>query len=64
MVPGVRRAGDATNDQARVATPAEAIARGATWLVIGRTVTGADDPKRAAAEVVADVDGVVTTSAP
>ena len=64
MVPGVRRAGDAANDQARVATPGEAVARGATWLVIGRTVTGADDPERAAAEVVADVDGVTTSSAP
>ena len=63
MVPGVRRAGDAANDQARVATPGEAVARGATWLVIGRTVTGADDPERAAAEVVADVDGAVATSA-
>jgi orotidine-5'-phosphate decarboxylase len=63
MVPGVRRAGDAVNDQARVATPGEAVARGATWLVIGRTVTGADDPERAAAEVVADVDGAVATSA-
>jgi orotidine-5'-phosphate decarboxylase len=38
MVPGVRRAGDDANDQARVATPGEAIAGGATWLVIGRTV--------------------------
>ncbi len=63
MVPGVRRAGDAANDQARVATPGEAVARGATWLVIGRTVTGADDPERAAAEVVADVDGAIATSA-
>jgi orotidine-5'-phosphate decarboxylase len=58
MVPGVRRAGDAADDQARVATPGEAVEAGATWLVIGRTVTGADDPERAAAEVLADVDRV------
>jgi orotidine-5'-phosphate decarboxylase len=58
MVPGVRRAGDDANDQARVATPGEAVAGGATWLVIGRTVTGATDPERAAAEVAADVDEV------
>ncbi len=57
MVPGVRRAGDAANDQARVATPSDAVVAGATWLVIGRTVTGAGDPEQAAAEVLADVDG-------
>jgi orotidine-5'-phosphate decarboxylase len=51
MVPGIRLAGDAMNDQARVDTPGEAIARGADWLVIGRSVTGADDPERAADEV-------------
>ena len=58
MVPGIRRAGDDANDQARVATPQEAIAAGAHWLVIGRTVSAAPDPERAAAEVVADVDRV------
>ena len=51
MVPGIRLAGDDANDQARVDTPRDAIARGADWLVIGRSVTGADDPERAAAEV-------------
>ncbi len=51
MVPGIRLAGDDVNDQARVDTPGDAIARGADWLVIGRSVTGADDPERAAAEV-------------
>lgn len=51
MVPGIRLAGDDANDQARVDTPGDAIARGADWLVIGRSVTGADDPERAAAEV-------------
>jgi len=51
MVPGIRLAGGATHDQARVDTPGDAIARGAEWLVIGRTVTGADDPENAAIEV-------------
>ena len=51
MVPGIRLAGGATHDQARVDTPGDAIARGADWLVIGRAVTGADDPENAAVEV-------------
>ena len=55
MVAGIRRVGDAPNDQARVATPTEAIARGADWLVIARTVTAADDPETAAAAVTAEV---------
>ena len=45
--PGIRLAGDDAHDQARVDTPGDAIARGADWLVIGRAVTGADDPERA-----------------
>ncbi|MBR0645880.1 orotidine-5'-phosphate decarboxylase [Roseomonas hellenica] len=53
VVPGVRPAGSAMGDQARVATPAEAIAAGADWLVIGRPITGAADPA-AAAEAIAE----------
>ena len=49
MVPGIRLAGSATNDQARVATPHDAIHAGAEWLIAGRTVTDAGDPERAAA---------------
>ena len=44
MVPGIRLAGGATHDQARVDTPGDAIARGADWLVIGRAVTGSRRP--------------------
>jgi orotidine-5'-phosphate decarboxylase len=51
MVPGIRLAGGETHDQARVDTPGDAIARGAEWLVLGRAVTGADDPENAAIEV-------------
>ncbi len=53
VTPGVRSAGAAKGDQKRVATPAEAIANGADYLVIGRQVTRADDP-RAACEKILD----------
>jgi orotidine-5'-phosphate decarboxylase len=45
VTPGVRSAGAATGDQKRVATPAQAIADGADYLVIGRQVTRAADPR-------------------
>jgi orotidine-5'-phosphate decarboxylase len=47
LVPGVRSEGGAMHDQARVATPAEAAAAGADYIVVGRAITGAPD-KRAA----------------
>jgi orotidine-5'-phosphate decarboxylase len=56
MVPGIRMPDASHDDQARVATPGEAIALGADWLVIGRTVTAADDPEAAAEAVVRAVD--------
>ena len=52
VVPGIRPEGAPVDDQARVATPAEALADGADLLVIGRAVTKADDPSAAAAELV------------
>jgi len=55
MVPGIRLAGGATHDQARVGTPGAAIAAGATWLVIGRAVTAAEDPEAAAVTIAAEV---------
>ena len=51
VVPGVRPSWASFNDQKRVATPAEAIARGADYLVIGRPITTADDPVNAAARI-------------
>ena len=48
VVPGIRPAGSPAHDQARTATPAEAIAAGADILVIGRAVTAAADPVTAA----------------
>ncbi|GAA4611064.1 orotidine-5'-phosphate decarboxylase [Actinoallomurus liliacearum] len=53
ITPGVRPAGSATQDQARVATPEEALAAGADLLVIGRPITGAPDPGAAAAGIAA-----------
>lgn len=48
VTPGVRPAGDAVGDQARTATPIDAITAGASHLVIGRPITGAPDPAAAA----------------
>lgn len=45
--PGIRLSGEPAHDQARVATPAEAVAAGADYLVVGRSVTAADDPASA-----------------
>ena len=53
VIPGVRPAGVAHGDQARVATPGEAIRAGAHFLVVGRAITGAADPV-AAADAIAD----------
>jgi len=49
ITPGVRPLGEASHDQARVATPQEALRDGADLLVIGRPITGASDPGAAAA---------------
>jgi orotidine-5'-phosphate decarboxylase len=51
ITPGVRSAGTSAQDQARVATPEEALASGADLLVIGRQITGAADPGAAAASL-------------
>jgi orotidine-5'-phosphate decarboxylase len=45
LVPGIRLEGGPVHDQARVATPEEAVAAGASYLVLGRAVTGAADPR-------------------
>ncbi len=56
VTPGIRPASAATNDQARIATPASAILAGADYLVVGRPITGAPDPVAAADAVVAEMD--------
>jgi orotidine-5'-phosphate decarboxylase len=47
VVPGIRLPGDSAGDQIRTVTPAEAVRRGATHLVVGRPITGAADPRAA-----------------
>jgi orotidine-5'-phosphate decarboxylase len=62
VTPGIRPAGPgegAADDQVRVATPAAAIRAGADLLVVGRPVTGAPDPARAAEAVLAEVAGAL-----
>jgi orotidine-5'-phosphate decarboxylase len=55
VVPGIRSAGTPVHDQARAATPVEALSGGADLLVVGRTVTQADDPAAAAASLTAEL---------
>ncbi|MGB7591568.1 MAG: orotidine-5'-phosphate decarboxylase [Terriglobia bacterium] len=71
VTPGIRpasalhhpvRGSAATDDQARIATPASAIAAGADYLVVGRPITGAPDPVAAADAIVAEMDGALSTA--
>lgn len=55
ITPGVRPAGSRADDQARTATPEQALADGADLLVIGRPITGASDPGAAAAAIAASL---------
>ncbi len=69
VTPGVRPAGAELGDQTRVATPAQAIQRGASHIVVGRPITGAEDPVAAyeaiVSELVKDVgNGEVTPREP
>ena len=62
ITPGVRPAGSEANDQARIATPEEALRAGADLLVIGRPITGAADPGAAAAAIGASLRKVSVAS--
>lgn len=55
VTPGVRPEWSAKNDQARAATPADALKAGASHLVCGRPITAAEDPQAAALKVVAEM---------
>jgi len=57
MVPGIRPAWAATGDQKRIMTPADAVAAGADYLVIGRPITQADDPVEAAKKIAEELGG-------
>jgi orotidine-5'-phosphate decarboxylase len=56
VTPGVRPAGTSFGDQKRIMTPAKAIAAGADYLVVGRPVMEAPDPKAAADAIVAEIE--------
>ena len=56
VTPGIRPVGSATGDQKRIMTPAKAIAAGADYLVVGRPIVEAGDPKAAADAIVAEIE--------
>jgi orotidine-5'-phosphate decarboxylase len=55
LIPGVRPAGEAAQDQARVVTPTRAVQAGASYIILGRAVTGAADPAMAMDEINAEI---------
>ncbi len=58
VTPGIRPAGSTQGDQKRIMTPARAIVAGADYLVVGRPIVEARDPKAAADAIVAEIDQV------
>ncbi len=60
VTPGIRPAGSAVGDQARVATPAEAVRDGADYLVVGRPIIAAPDPAEAAAAILANMQSATS----
>ena len=56
VTPGIRPMGSATGDQKRIMSPARAIRSGADYLVVGRPITEAADPRRAAEAIVAEIE--------
>jgi orotidine-5'-phosphate decarboxylase len=63
VTPGVRSAGAGKGDQKRVATPAQALAAGANYVVMGRQVTRAGDPAAEVARVLAEIENAGAFSA-
>ncbi len=60
VTPGIRPKGSATQDQERVVTPATAIAAGADYLVVGRPITAAADPRASAQAIVAEIESALS----
>jgi len=56
VIPGIRPAGSAIGDQKRIATPADAIANGASLLVVGRPITRATDPAAATHTILTEIE--------
>ena len=59
VVPGVRPRGSDRNDQARIATPAQTIEAGASHIVVGRPITQAADPAKAAEAILGEISQVI-----
>lgn len=55
VIPGIRPAGSSANDQKRIATPADALRAGASYLVVGRPITQAPNPADAAEAILAEM---------
>jgi orotidine-5'-phosphate decarboxylase len=56
VTPGIRPKGSAAGDQARITTPSRAIEAGADYLVVGRPITTANDPRAAALAIAAEIE--------
>jgi orotidine-5'-phosphate decarboxylase len=63
VIPGIRPTGADTQDQKRTATPAQAIAHGASMLVVGRPITQAHDPAAAARAILTEIEQAPKTTA-
>ena len=59
ITPGIRPAGSASQDQKRIVTPAQALACGSDFLVIGRAITGAENPTAALNSIQAEIRGAL-----
>jgi len=59
VTPGIRPSGSASGDQKRIMTPGNAIAAGADYLVVGRPVVEAGDPKAAAERIVSEIQNAI-----
>lgn len=59
VIPGIRPAGADSGDQKRIATPADALRQGASYLVVGRPITQAPDPARAAEAILNEMAAVL-----
>lgn len=59
VIPGIRPAGGAVGDQRRIATPAQALRQGASFLVVGRPITQALDPAKAAEAILEEMAGAL-----